>query len=47
MFEDKLIICDTKNHKLKICDLKTKEIKTLAGTGKRGVDPNGGQPLLE
>lgn len=37
-----LIICDVKNHKLKLANLTDKSIVTLAGTGKRGVDPEGG-----
>ena len=42
-----LIICDTKNHKLRLADLESRRIETLAGTGARGQDRLGGSSLLE
>ncbi|MBD3266388.1 hypothetical protein GF373_06935 [bacterium] len=35
--EDKIFIADTYNHKIKVADLKTKTVKTLFGSGLRGV----------
>ena len=41
-----LIVCDVKNHKLKLANLTKWTVETLAGTGKRGVDAEGGKDLL-
>lgn len=36
LIEDTLYVADTENHLLRIIDLKTKTVQTLAGTGKQG-----------
>lgn len=36
MFEGKVLIADTYNHKIKLLDAKTRTVKTFLGTGKSG-----------
>jgi thiol-disulfide isomerase/thioredoxin len=42
-FRGKLYIADSYNHKIKVCDPATREVRTLLGDGKRGVE-DGTQP---
>ena len=35
LHEDRLFIADTENHTIRIADLKTRQVKTIAGTGKQ------------
>jgi DNA-binding beta-propeller fold protein YncE len=44
--DGKLFIADTLSHKLRVVDLSTGEIDTLAGTGEAGYSGDGG-PALE
>ena len=39
---NKLFICDTANHALRLCDLETGEVSTIAGNGTQGKDYQGG-----
>ena len=34
--DGKLYVADTYNNKIKVCDPKTRDVKTLVGTGKPG-----------
>eukprot|EP01097_Dermamoeba_algensis_P009753 TRINITY_DN6999_c0_g1_i1.p1 TRINITY_DN6999_c0_g1~~TRINITY_DN6999_c0_g1_i1.p1 ORF type:complete len:542 (-),score=162.86 TRINITY_DN6999_c0_g1_i1:71-1696(-) len=40
--DEKLYVCDTENHLLRLVNLKDKTVSTLAGTGKMGEDKVGG-----
>ena len=42
-WEDRLLVADSYNHKIKIVDPKTREAKTFLGDGKKGVD-DGSKP---
>lgn len=48
---DKIYIADLKNRRIRMMDLKTKTVSTVAGNGKRGVPKNGIQatdsPLVD
>lgn len=37
---------DTENHALRVVDLKTKAVLTLAGTGVKGAAENASRPLV-
>lgn len=43
--EQELIICDVKNHKLRVANLDNQTVSTLAGTGERSNDLKGGSKL--
>ena len=45
LYGSKLIICDTKNHKIREADLEAKTIRTISGTGARGHDLAGGKAM--
>lgn len=50
LWQNSLIICDVKNHKLRIANLETREVTTLAGTGRCtsvGSLPNDDRGILE
>lgn len=38
--DEKIYICDGKNHYIRCADLRSREVKTIAGTGNRGEDPH-------
>ena len=38
-FNNKIYICDGKNHRIRVADLSTKQVTTIAGTGVRGENP--------
>ena len=38
-FQDQLYVADTENHALRMVDLKTGQVSTLAGNGQRGTTP--------
>ena len=40
--DERIVIADTYNHKLKFLDLKNRRISTLAGTGAPGKGPEDG-----
>lgn len=42
---DKLYVADTENHLLRVVDLKTKKVATLAGTGEQAQARTAGGPL--
>lgn len=43
--DGKLYIADTENHLLRVADLKAREVKRLAGTGRIGYQRKGGKAL--
>jgi len=43
---DTLYVADRKNHLLRALDLKTRTVKTIAGTGRQGDDRTGSGPAL-
>lgn len=44
--EDKALIGDSFNHRVRMLDLKTGHVSTIAGTGKSGFSGDGGQATL-
>jgi sugar lactone lactonase YvrE len=44
--DDKLYIADTENHKIRLADLKTKTVSTIAGTGSQAAFRAGGGTAL-
>lgn len=50
LFEDEIIFCDAKNHKIKSANLKTRQVKTIAGSGRCvwvGSVPEDGWDILD